>query len=240
MRPMLRTEFGYNVGMVTRIAVSLEIAPKRTMASVIAWPGWCRGAKTEADALAALAAYGPRYGKVIRGVAKDVPGATDVRKLVVKERLAGGAGTEFGVPNLPLLGDDRPLDDAELQRLTAILQASWRAFDRAAERADGIELTKGPRGGGRDLDKIVGHVSEAEAAYVLQVGSRPPKGDHGSPELMAAIRTAGVAALAERAHGEEPENASNVKHRWLPRYFVRRSAWHVLDHLWEIEDRAGL
>ncbi len=21
------------------------------------------------------------------------------------------------------------------------------------------------------------------------------------------------------------------------RYFVRRTAWHVLDHLWEIEDR---
>jgi hypothetical protein len=24
---------------------------------------------------------------------------------------------------------------------------------------------------------------------------------------------------------------------WPPRYFVRRVAWHVLDHAWEIEDR---
>jgi len=24
---------------------------------------------------------------------------------------------------------------------------------------------------------------------------------------------------------------------WPPRYFVRRVAWHVLDHGWEIEDR---
>ena len=226
--------------MPSRIPVSLEIAPKRTMASSIDWPGWSRGAKAEADALAALAAYGPRYGRIVRAVAKVVPGPTDVGDLEVKERLAGGASTEFGIPNLPLLGDERPIGDAELERLTAILQASWRAFDRAAKRAEGIELTKGPRGGGRDLDKVIGHVSEAEAAYVLQVGSRPPKGDHGSPDLMAAIRAAGVAALAARARNQEPANASNVKHRWLPRYFVRRSAWHVLDHLWEIEDRAGL
>ena len=26
--------------------------------------------------------------------------------------------------------------------------------------------------------------------------------------------------------------------RWLPRYFVRRVGWHVLDHALEIEDRA--
>ncbi|MGA9161658.1 MAG: hypothetical protein WB297_12460 [Actinomycetota bacterium] len=25
--------------------------------------------------------------------------------------------------------------------------------------------------------------------------------------------------------------------RWVPGYFVRRVAWHVLDHAWEIEDR---
>jgi hypothetical protein len=24
---------------------------------------------------------------------------------------------------------------------------------------------------------------------------------------------------------------------WPARYFVRRTAWHVLDHAWEIEDR---
>jgi hypothetical protein len=24
---------------------------------------------------------------------------------------------------------------------------------------------------------------------------------------------------------------------WAPRYFVRRVAWHTVDHLWEIEDR---
>ncbi len=33
--------------------------------------------------------------------------------------------------------------------------ASWTAFDATAEAAAGHELRKGPRGGGRDLDKIV-------------------------------------------------------------------------------------
>jgi len=25
--------------------------------------------------------------------------------------------------------------------------------------------------------------------------------------------------------------------RWTPRGFIRRVAWHALDHAWEIEDR---
>jgi hypothetical protein len=27
--------------------------------------------------------------------------------------------------------------------------------------------------------------------------------------------------------------------RWSAPYFVRRAAWHVLDHAWEIEDRSS-
>jgi hypothetical protein len=25
---------------------------------------------------------------------------------------------------------------------------------------------------------------------------------------------------------------------WTARYFLRRAAWHVLDHVWEIEDKS--
>ena len=31
--------------------------------------------------------------------------------------------------------------------------------------------------------------------------------------------------------------AFRVAKPWSPRYAVRRAAWHVLDHAWEIEDR---
>ena len=27
--------------------------------------------------------------------------------------------------------------------------------------------------------------------------------------------------------------------KWTARYFLRRAAWHVLDHVWEIEDKSG-
>ena len=27
--------------------------------------------------------------------------------------------------------------------------------------------------------------------------------------------------------------------KWPVRYLIRRMAWHVLDHAWEIEDRSG-
>ena len=26
---------------------------------------------------------------------------------------------------------------------------------------------------------------------------------------------------------------------WSRRYFLRRTAWHVLDHAWELEDKTG-
>ena len=58
-----------------------------------------------------------------------------------------------------------------------MLRACWRAFDRAAAKAEGVELRKGPRGGGRDLDQIVEHVLDADGAYLgaLGGGSRRAK-----------------------------------------------------------------
>jgi hypothetical protein len=46
------------------------------------------------------------------------------------------------------------------------------------------------------------------------------------------------ALTAAVEHGVEERGPRGGK-RWLPRYFVRRVAWHALDHAWEIEDRAG-
>lgn len=46
------------------LPVGLELGKKRVFAWAQDWPGWCRAGKTEADALAALAAYGPRYAPV--------------------------------------------------------------------------------------------------------------------------------------------------------------------------------
>ena len=222
--------------------VYLECGSKRLFAGAIEWPGWCRSAKTEAGALEALVAYGPRYAAVLsaspgEGGGPDFQPPTEPSALRVIERLKGGGGTDFGVPSEAPSGDEADLDASEVQRQADILGACWAALDRAAAAAEGVVLRTGPRGGGRDLHKILGHVLEADQAYLGQLGSRPPKGD-GSPAHVKAQREAAVAAFTARALGRPIPDPRQTKRPWTPRYFLRRAAWHVLDHAWEIEDRA--
>lgn len=54
---------------------------------------------------------------------------------------------------------------------------------------------------------------------------------------MARTRAAIRAALVAAARGELPERGPRGGAIWTPRYYVRRAAWHTLDHAWEIEDR---
>jgi hypothetical protein len=221
------------------VTVYLEIGAKRTFASAVDWPGWSRGARNEDGALEALAAYGPRYAAVVERVAPTFDPPTEARSFNVIECLKGNAGTDFGVPSLGLPADERRMGDAELAKLRDILRACWAAFDRAARAAVGVELRKGPRGGGRDLDKIVAHVIEAEEAYIRALGAKPPKtATQDAVRKAAQLREAIIETLDAKAGGRPVSDPSRVKKLWTPRYFVRRTAWHVLDHAWEIEDRA--
>jgi hypothetical protein len=214
-----------------RIPVYLEVTPKRTFAAAVEWPGWCRAGKTADDALQALVDYADRYASVIARSRLGFLKPESVDDLEVVERLKGNATTEFGAPGVPPGADDRPLSEAELNRLTTILKASWRAFDRAAKGAVGVTLTKGPRGGGRDLPKIVEHIRGAEEGYLGALGSR-------RPAKSAALRKTVLKALAARARNKPVADPNKVKKLWSPRFYVRRSAWHALDHAWEIEDRS--
>src|SRR5262249_42417844 len=103
----------------------------------------------------------------------------------------------------------------------------------------GVELAKGPRGGGRDLERIVGHVLDAEKAYLHKLGGVYRAEERIEDEAdLAAGRRAGTVVLAALARGEPAPRTPRSGSLWPPRYFVRRSAWHALDHAWEIEDRA--
>ena len=221
------------------IRVVLEVAPKRSFASATDWPGWSRGGRTEDEAIDALLAYGPRYAVVARRARVAFKPPASARGIEIVERVKGGGGTEFGVPGTPAASDDGPISTADLRRLIAILEASWFVFDSAARKAVGVELTKGPRGGGRDLPKIIGHVREAEVAYLSSLGSRSPAAaDESSARPMALLRRSVTDALTAVATGEPVAIPSRTQKLWAPRYAVRRAAWHVLDHAWEIEDRA--
>ena len=215
------------------LRVVVEAAPKRAFASALDWPGWSRGAKTEDEALRALVVYRDRYAAVARRARIRFDAPVTVRGLSIVQRVDGGAGTDFGIPSLPAADESRALHARDLKRLIALLRAAWAEFDAVAAKAHGVSLRLGQRGGGRQVPKMVEHVREAEAAYVAQLGSKVA----GSAS-MDELRDAFVAALMARAAGDEPSHPNKVRKRWEPRYAVRRSAWHALDHAWEIQDRS--
>ncbi|HET7644908.1 MAG TPA: hypothetical protein VFM03_00310 [Candidatus Limnocylindria bacterium] len=220
-----------------RTRVALEVAPGRSFASALDWPGWARSGKTPEEALDRLLEYAPRYTAALRGTRLGFAPPASADALEVVERLEGGGSTEFGVPGSAARAEARAMDAAALDRSIAILRAAWRAFDRAADAAGGATLTTGPRGGGRTLDKMRSHVLDAEVAYLGQLGSRPPALDGDLEERMERVRTALVATLTARVRGDELPNPRRTKTPWSPAYAVRRIAWHALDHAWELEDR---
>ncbi len=220
------------------IDVALEVTPKRTFAVAVDWPGWARAGRGEDEALDALVRAGPRYAAVCTAAGIDLALPADRAGLVVVDRLPGTSTTEFGAPGVPLPGDDTPLDDAALARQAAILQGAWEAFEAAVTRHADVVLATGPRGGGRDIAKIVAHVQEADRAYLVQLGARPPKTAAG-PVPIAELHAAALAALRARSRGLPVTDPARVTKPWPPRYYVRRAAWHWLDHAWEVEDRAA-
>jgi hypothetical protein len=226
--------------MATSVQVYLECGAKRTFAAALDWPGWCRQGPNETDALAALLAYGPKYASILAGTRLGFVAPKALGQLVVVERLPGTPTTDFGAPGVaPTVDHDRSCAPAELKRFEKILRAGWRAFDEAVKSARGKTLATGPRGGGRSLDAIVTHVIEADASYLTGVGWKAPKAAKPEDQL-AATREAILAALKASATGEIPTQGPRGGARWSARYFVRRVAWHVMAHAWEIERRAAV
>jgi len=226
--------------MAAALDVYLEIGTKRVFAGAVDWPGWCRAARTEDAALQALVDYTARYAKALGSASRGLPWPKTISDLRVGERLKGDATTEFGAPGQAPKADARPLDPAGLKRQIKLWRACEKAFDAAAAAAKGKELAKGPRGGGRLLDAIVAHIFDADGSYLRLIGGtfRLPNGQTAA-KGMPAQRDAVVEALTASARGQPPAHPRRVDRYWSARYFVRRSAWHALDHAWEIEDRTA-
>lgn len=208
--------------------VVLEVARRRTFASAVDWPGWCRSGKTPDEALQALAAYAQRYAVVARLARVRFPG-TAGDDLEVVDEVPGNATTEFGAPGVPASTDARDLDRPGADRQVRLLQASWSELDRLAVQAP-ERLRKGPRGGGRDRDAVVAHVVEAERSYARTLGVRHPP-FHDDRSALEAFRAEVARVLREARSGSAQQG-------WSPRYYLRRATWHVLDHVWEIEDKS--
>ena len=211
--------------------VVIEQGSKRTFAAALDWPGWCRSAKDERGALAALGAYGARYAPVAKKarVAFEPRSAATFR---VVQHVAGTATTDFGAPDAVAKRDVTPLAAAEAKRIAALVNAAWLTFDRVVADAP-AQLRKGPRGGGRDRDAMVDHVLGAESAYARKLGLRlkPPALDDRTG--IKAFRAAIIEVLGKGSNGKPL-----IDRGWPQRYAARRIAWHALDHAWEIQDRS--
>jgi hypothetical protein len=205
--------------------VYLETGSKRVFACSVAFPGWCRAGKDEESALTALAAYADRYAPVAARA-----GVRFSRRptFEVVERLSGSGATDFGVPDKVPALDHGPLTVRQRRRLADQMSAAWELFDDVVADAP-TTLRKGPRGGGRDRDPIVGHVLGAEASYGRQVGLRLRPPERTDRPAIDANR----AALVEVVTAGVPADR-----RWPTGYAARRIAWHVLDHAWEIQDKS--
>ena len=217
------------------VSAYLELGTKRVFACSVDWPGWCRSGPDEAAALQALLEYGPRYARIVRSARLGFTAPTGLEELRIIERLKGNASTDFGIIGVIPPFDKAPATRSDLARFEKVLRAGWRALDAAEQRAKGKPLTKGPRGGGRELNAIVRHTVEAEVGYLGAFGWKVRLSAKGDRE---ETRTAIIEALGASARGEIEAIGPRGGKRWPVRYFVRRVVWHTIAHAWEIERRA--
>lgn len=218
--------------MPIRVVVERGTRAKKAVAFAVDWPGWSRGATSPELALARLESYRPRYRPVAAaaGLAGefDAAGALDV----VEDGIGTGSTDFWGISFSPSGLEQEPMPDEELDRKIALLQACWGFFDSVAARVS-AEMRKGPRGGGRDRERIIRHTIRTESEdFAKQLGLRIPEGGALTPEGLRRHRESYVAAMRTYNAGEGKRMRS-----WNLPFLIRHSAYHALDHAWEMEDK---
>jgi hypothetical protein len=218
--------------MAGKIRVMLEIGPKgkRVVAVAPDWPGLARGAKTEGAAIERLQAYLPRYANVAKlaGMGAEFAVSTTID---VVERYPGTGSTDFWGISFAFSSIDRQaVSSEELERELTLMRACWAFFDDVRSRVS-AEMQKGPRGGGRDRDHIVRHAFGTERDWAKMLGV------HTTEDAM--LTDAGLEA--HRAFYHEAIRAFHAQgklaRKWPLRFLIRHTAFHTLDHAWEMEDK---
>ena len=218
--------------MANELRVTLEIGPKGKKVAAVApdWPGLERGAKTGEGAIERLQSYLPRYAQVAKlaGMEEEFAAITTVD---VVEQYPGTGSTDFWGISFAFSGIDRQdLSREELERELTLMQACWALFDDVRLRVS-AQMRKGPRGGGRERDHIVGHTIGVEQEWAEKVGVPTPQDGMLIDEGLQAHRDAYCNAI--RAFHAEGKMART----WPLRYLIRHTAYHTLDHGWEMEDK---
>jgi hypothetical protein len=218
--------------MADEIRVMLEMGPKGKQVAAVApdWPGLERGAKTGEAAIERLLSYLPRYAKVAKMAGMDAAFAA-VTTVDVVEQYPGTGSTDFWGISFAFSGIDRQdLSSEELERELTLMRACWAFFDDVRSRVS-AEMQKGPRGGGRDRDQIVRHTVATEQDWAKKIGVLTPQGAMLTDEGLKAHRDAYCKAIwAFHSQGK-------MARTWPLRYLIRHTAYHTMDHAWEMEDK---
>ena len=205
---------------------------KKSVAFAVDWPGWSRGARRAEAALETLESYRSRYRPiaVAAGLGDEFDRAGELE--VVVDTVGVGSVDFWGISFSPSSIETEPMDSAELDRKLTLLRCCWAYFDEVAARVS-AELRKGPRGGGRDRDQIIRHTIRAESEEMAKrVGLRIPEEGALTPDGLREYREAYVAAM--RAYND---GTGKRMRTWNLPFLIRHSAYHTMDHAWEMEDK---
>ena len=218
--------------MADHIRVTLEIGPrgKKVVAVAPDWPGLERGAATGQAAIERLLSYVPRYTAVTRLAGMEAAFATNTVVDVV-EHYPGTGSTDFWGISFAFSDIDRQAMSGEaLEREMTLMRACWAFFDDVRSRVS-AEMQRGPRGGGRDRDHIVRHTFASERDWSKKLGVLTPQDAMLTDDGWNAQRDAYCDAI-EALHSQ-----GKMARTWPLRYLIRHTAFHTLDHAWEMEDK---
>ncbi len=223
-----------------RVTLEIGLRGKRVVAVAPDWPGLERGSTTEEAAIERLVSYVPRYAPVAKlagleaefAISTASTTSSAVEKAVdVVEQYPGTGSTDFwGISFAFSRIDQQAMSGEALERELALMRSCWAFFDDVRFRVS-AEMQKGPRGGGRDRDRIVRHTLFSELDFTKKVGVLTPWEEMLTDEGLSLHRDAYCNAIRE-LHSQ-----NKMARKWPLRYLIRHTAFHTLDHAWEMDDK---
>jgi hypothetical protein len=219
--------------MPVRTVIDSGPKGKRVVAFALDWPGWSRGAKSREVAVETLDSYRERYRPIaaLAGMAREFDAAGPLE--IIEEKVGTGSTDFWGISFSPSATELDPMAEGKLERGITLLRACWSFFDDVAARVT-PEMRKGPRGGGRERDEIIRHVIRVESLdFAKQVGLEMPDGPTLTGEVRRQYREDYIAGMRAYNSGE----VNRRMRSWTLPFLVRHSAFHTLDHAWEMEDK---
>lgn len=218
--------------MTVRAVVERGTRGNKAVAFALDWPGWSRGARSPEQALVTLEAYRSRYRPIAAGagLTDEFDGAGAIE--VVEDRVGTGSTDFWGISFAPSSFEHDPMDADEMERKLRLVRAAWDYFDQVGSRVS-AEMRKGPRGGGRDRDRIIRHTIRTESEdFAKRVGLKVPEGG-----ALGAALPAYRDAYVEAIRGYQRNEVRGRMVTWTLPFLIRHTAFHTLDHAWEMEDK---